>query len=144
MHNLSWKHWGYFQLVSDEDSLKSTESTAKLCQLKTVHHCFKDEYTLSFFDSMILIFAIKSVHFKKTVAQSSFLSKVLSFSLTLFWFQQKWQHFWKKWGLRNCLLKMKGLKVSKGISYSISLIIMNKNLSVKIYYVNKKVSNEIA
>ena len=27
---------------------------------------------------------LKSVHFKKTVAQSSFLSKVLSFSLTLF------------------------------------------------------------
>ena len=27
---------------------------------------------------------VKSVHFKKTVAQSSFLSKVLSFSLTLF------------------------------------------------------------
>ena len=32
---------------------------------------------------------VKSVHFKKTVAQSSFLSKVLSFSLTLFWFQKK-------------------------------------------------------
>ena len=31
------------------------------------------------------------------------------FLLTLFWFQQKWQHFWKNWGLRNCLLKMKRL-----------------------------------
>ena len=51
-------------------------------------------------------FSLKSVHFKKTVAQFSFLSKVLSFLLTLFWFQWKWQHFWKKWGLRNCLLKM--------------------------------------
>ena len=49
---------------------------------------------------------IMSVHFKKTVAQSSYLSKLLSFLLTLFWFQKKWQHFLKKWGLRNCLLKM--------------------------------------
>ena len=32
---------------------------------------------------------LKSVHFKKTVAQSSFLSKVLSFSLTLFLYQRK-------------------------------------------------------
>ena len=47
---------------------------------------------------------LKSNHFKKTVAQFSFLSKVLSF-----WFQQKWQHFWKKWGLLNRLLKMNGL-----------------------------------
>ena len=52
---------------------------------------------------------LKSVHFDKTVVQSSFLSKVLSFSLTLFWFQQKWQH--KKWGLRNCLLKMNELSM---------------------------------
>ena len=51
---------------------------------------------------------LKSVHFKKTVAQSSFLSKVLSFLLTMFWFQWKW-HFWKKLGLCNCLLKMNGL-----------------------------------
>ena len=47
--------------------------------------------------NLLYILLLKSVHFKKTVAQSSFLSKVLSFSLTLFWFQ----HFWKKWGLRN-------------------------------------------
>ena len=43
-------------------------------------------------------------------ARSSFLSKVMSFliqhQLTLFWFQPKWQHFWKKWGLCNCLPKM--------------------------------------
>ena len=52
---------------------------------------------------------LKSVHFKKTVAKSSFLSKVLSFSLTLFWFQQKWQRFWKKWGSRNWVLKMNEL-----------------------------------
>ena len=52
---------------------------------------------------------LKSIHFKKTVAKSSFLSKVLSFLLTLFWFQRKWQHFWKKWGLHNCLLKVKRL-----------------------------------
>ena len=36
-------------------------------------------------------YLIKSAHLNKKVAQSSFLSKlVLSFSLTLFWFQQKW------------------------------------------------------
>ena len=46
---------------------------------------------------------LKSVHFKNKVARSSLLSKALIF---LFWFQRKWQHFWKKWGLRNCLLKM--------------------------------------
>ena len=52
-------------------------------------------------------FLLKSVHFKKTVAQYSFLSKVLSFSLKSKQSQQKWQHFWKKWGLRKCLLKIK-------------------------------------
>ena len=52
---------------------------------------------------------LKLVHFKKTVAQSSFLSKVLSFLLKSKQSQRKWQHFWKKWGLRNCLLKMNGL-----------------------------------
>ena len=52
---------------------------------------------------------LKSVHFKKTVAQSSFLSKMLSFLLKSKQSQRKWQHFWKKWGLRNCLLKMNGL-----------------------------------
>ena len=45
---------------------------------------------------------LKSVDFKKTVAQSSFLSKVLSFPLKLKQSQQKWQHFWKKWGSCNC------------------------------------------
>ena len=49
------------------------------------------------------------VHFKKTFAQSSFLSKVLSFLLKSKQSQQKWQHFWKKWGLCNWLLKMNGL-----------------------------------
>ena len=46
----------------------------------------------------------KVVYFKKTVTQFSFLSKVLSFLL-----KSKWQHFWKKWELCNCLLKMNGL-----------------------------------
>ena len=44
------------------------------------------------YSTWLQILNIKSVHFKKTVAQSSFLSKVLSFLLTLFWFQRKWQH----------------------------------------------------
>ena len=44
---------------------------------------------------------LKSVHFKKTVVQTSLLSKLLSVSLKsrqsqlmLYW---KWQFFWKKW-----------------------------------------------
>ena len=52
----------------------------------------------------------------------SFVSKVLSFLLTLVWFQQKWQHFWKKWGLRNCLLKMNGLRVEL-LDHNIFIII---------------------
>ena len=55
------------------------------------------------------IFCLKSVHFKRRVAQSSFLSKVLSSLLKSKQSQRKWQHFWKKWGSRNCLLKMNGL-----------------------------------
>ena len=38
-----------------------------------------------------------------------FKSVVILAEIILFWFQQKWQHFWKKRGLRNCLLKMNGL-----------------------------------
>ena len=37
---------------------------------------------------------VKSVHFMNPVTGSSFLSKALSFLLTLFWIQWKWQHFW--------------------------------------------------
>ena len=44
-------------------------------------HCFK---TPSY---------IKSIHFKKTVAQSSFLSKVLSFAMKSKQNQGKWQQF---------------------------------------------------
>ena len=59
-----------------------------------------------------------SVHFKTTVAQSSFLSKVFfifaeikpkSISFKNVAKFAIWQHFWKKWGLLNCLLKMNGL-----------------------------------
>ena len=48
---------------------------------------------------------LKSVQFKKTVGQSSFLSELQYFSLQ----QQQVPRFWKKWGSRNCLLKMNGL-----------------------------------
>ena len=48
---------------------------------------------------------LKSIHFKKTVAQSSFFSFFLKSKQS----QRKRQHFWKKWGLCNCLLKMNGL-----------------------------------
>ena len=50
---------------------------------------------------------LKSVHFKKTVARISFLSKLWYLLLLLFYW--KVPQFWKKWGLRNCLLKMNGL-----------------------------------
>ena len=73
---------------------------------------------------------IKYFHFKKTVEQSSFLSKALSFSLTLFWFQQKWQHFWKKWRLRYCLLKMKGLEILPILIQSSKLAISQTDLQL--------------
>ena len=59
-------------------------------------------------DVMYSIFSkiqLKSVHFKKTVAQISFLSKLWYF---LFWFVLKVPQFWKKRDSRNCLLKMNG------------------------------------
>ena len=65
---------------------------------------------------------LKSVHFKKTVAQSSFLSKVFSFLLKSKQSQWKVQHFWKKWGFCNCLLKMNGL-------YEMYLIYIGSQLS---------------
>ena len=55
------------------------------------------------------IYLLKSIHFKKTVTQTLFLSIVLSFLLKSKQSQRTWQHFWKKWGLRNCLLKRNGL-----------------------------------
>ena len=53
--------------------------------------------------STLIQFDLKSFHFKKTVGLSSFLSKVLSFSLKSKQSQRKWQQLWKKWGLCNCL-----------------------------------------
>ena len=80
----------------------TTEDTSnRILSLPNEEKCMKSKF--------LTFCVLKSVHFKKTVAQSSFLSKVLSILLTLFWFQKKWQHFWKKWGLRNFLLKMNGL-----------------------------------
>jgi hypothetical protein len=49
---------------------------------------------------------LKSVHYKKTIALISFLSKLWYF---LFWFVLKVPQFWKKRDLRNCLVKMNGL-----------------------------------
>ena len=54
---------------------------------------------------LFLFELLKSVHFKKTVAQSSFLSKLWYFLIQ----QQQVPQFWKKWGSCNCLLKMNGL-----------------------------------
>jgi hypothetical protein len=48
---------------------------------------------------------LKSVHFKKTVSGILFLSKLWYF---LFLFVLKVPQFWKKWDLRNCLLKKNG------------------------------------
>ena len=49
---------------------------------------------------------LKSVHFKKTVARISILSKLWYF---LLWFLLKIPQFWKNRDLRNCLLKMSRL-----------------------------------
>ena len=79
------------------DFFKDTKKMSSISPLHTLHlFC-------------VFVSILKSVHFKKTVAQSSFLSKVLSFLLKSKQSQQKGQHFWKKWGLRNCLLKINGL-----------------------------------
>ena len=62
---------------------------------------------------LLEMFLLKSVHFKETVAQSSFLSKLWYSSiqhqltskqsqLMLHW---KVPQFWKKWGSCNCVLK---------------------------------------
>ena len=53
-----------------------------------INHCSHFQ-TIAFFKNFQELTNIKSVHFKKTVAQPSFISKVLSFSLTLFLFQRK-------------------------------------------------------
>ena len=55
---------------------------------------------LLFFLKTCFLLSLKSVHFKETVAQSSFLSKLWYFS------KQQVSQFWKKWGSRNCLLKV--------------------------------------
>ena len=62
---------------------------------------------------------LKSVHIKKTVTRSSFLSKLWYFSiqhqltskqsqLMLYW---KVPQFWKKWGSCNCVLKWTDFKI---------------------------------
>ena len=51
-------------------------------------------------------YILKSVHFKKTVARFSFLSKLW---YVLFNTNQKVPQFWKKRKSRNCLLKMNRL-----------------------------------
>ena len=57
--------------------------------------------TFSYFFSM---FNLKSVHFKKTVARISILSKLWYF---LLWFVLKVPQFWKNRDSCNCLLKNK-------------------------------------
>ena len=49
---------------------------------------------------------VKSVHFKKTVVQISFISKLWYFQYKS---RQKVPQFWKKRDSRNCLLRMNGL-----------------------------------
>ena len=58
-----------------------------------------------------LVYTLQSIHFRRIVAQSSFLSKVLSFLLTLFQLQQKWQHFWK-------IAQLSSFKLTDYICYS--------------------------
>ena len=53
-----------------------------------------------------VILKLKSIHFKKIAARSLFLSKL--WYLLLYW---KVPQFWKKWGSRNCLLKIRILNL---------------------------------
>ena len=59
----------------------------------------------------IFTFLKSIIHFKKTFARSSFLSKLWYFQYNISWLCFDWKvpQFWKKWGSRNCLLKMNGL-----------------------------------
>ena len=59
--------------------------------------------------------ALKSVHFKKTVAQSSFLSKVLSFLLKSKQSQRKWQNaFERNEDCATVFLKWTDFSITKG------------------------------
>ena len=60
---------------------------------------------------------VKSVHFNKTVVQSTFLSKVLSFLLTWFWFQQKLHHFLKWTDLTHLKENMYWIVASTNMCY---------------------------
>ena len=100
-----------FEFVSSPSSPKRYYFDQRSKKLKPVHFLKKFKFLGEIFDE------IKSVHFKKTVVRSSFLSKLWYFSIyhqqTLFWCQLmlywKVPQFWKKWGSCNCLLKMNGL-----------------------------------
>ena len=74
--------------------------------------------------------SLKSVHFKKTVAQSSFLSKVLSFLLTLFWFQQNDNTFERNEDCATVFLKWTDFKYI----FNLNELKNNKFLLIKIKY----------
>ena len=76
-------------------------------------------------------FLLKSVHFKKTVARISFLSKLWYF---LFWFVLKVPHFWKKRDSRNWLLIMNRLYDGIGIPHfmqSLLIRFLNRRILLK-------------
>ena len=61
-------------------------------ECKIIHIWFSDQnfaFIRIFSESCAILISFKSCHFC--------------------WNQNQWQHFWKKWGLRNCLLKINGL-----------------------------------
>ena len=86
---------------------------------------------------LTFIYLVKSVHFKRTVAHSSFLSKLWYFSiqhqltskqsqLLLYW---KLPQFWKKWGLCNCVLKWMDFSTLSVSKQPIQLIVqLNSSL----------------
>ena len=67
------------------------------------------------------LFSLKSVHFKETVTQSSFLSKLWYFSIP------QVPQFWKKWGSPNCLLKMNRLYINSRLCKN--YVLFNPTLS---------------
>ena len=84
---------------------------------------------------------LKSVHFKKTVAQSSFLSKVLSFRLTLFYFSENDNTFERNEDCATVFLKWPTLaETSLHHSLCFKLIEMNHNFTASYVSYLKKVN----
>ena len=93
-----------YGLLSNFEYIVGLESYLPIVEEK---FCLHNEQNIFWSRIWIFLHFYSVLNKKKEikVTQPSFLSKSLSFLPTLFWFQQKWQRFWKKWGLRNWVLK---------------------------------------